>query len=415
MPRKAPFSPIEPQHLYQISKIAARAADGHTALDEITTYIHDVFIFDNMVVYHAGDDRHLDVYYARAMGRGRSAEADIAWGETIANQVISQGSTVLQEPVNDANVDRLNRPYLLGIPVQHAGRVAGVLVFIRFGSPPFAPTEIQLGEFIGQQVALLLEREDVQQRMQVVEALNQQAKLQESFVSTITHELRSPLGFIKGYTTTLLRSDLAWDQKTQQEFLSIIDQETDHLEELIENLLDSARLQSGQLPMNFQPVRLDGLMNDVIARAHLHHPKLQIFYESEKVNGTVMGDPRRLAQVLENIIGNAVKYAPGSPLFIRIRPEGRHVHLSIEDHGAGIPPQYVPHLFERFFRSPDQTPNVHGSGLGLFICQQIIDAHYGQISVTSEVGKGSTFHIQLPLQAAAPSKDTSTTIPEGKQ
>lgn len=406
MPKKPAISSIEPKYLYEISQIVARSSDYKPALDEISAFVRNTFIFDNLVVYRADMENHLDVLYARAMGRGRSAEADIAWGELIANQILTQRTTVLQEPVNDDNVDRLNRPFLLGIPLQVHDLLIGVLVFIRFGSPPFSSDEISLAEFIAQQISLLLERHILQEQMKVVEAQNQQAKLQESFISTITHELRSPLGFIKGYTTTLLRSDMAWDEKTQQEFLNIIDQETDHLEELIENLLDSARLQSGQLPMNFQPVRLDGLMNDVMARARLHHPELKILYESEKIDGTVIGDPRRLSQVLENIISNGVKYAPGSPLFIRIRPEDGSIYLTIEDHGAGISPAYVPHLFQRFFRSPDHNPNVHGSGLGLFICKQIIDAHRGQIYVTSEVGKGTIFHIKLPLQAV-PSRDAS--------
>lgn len=415
MAKKIPFSNIEPQHLYEISRIVARADDYKPALDEITTFVHHSFIFDNLVVYRADEAHHLDVMYARAMGRGRSAEADIAWGEQIANQILQSGKTVLQEPASDASLDRLDRPFLLGIPLQIQQKLIGVLVFIRFGSPPFSPEEMRLAEFIAQQISLLLERHVLLEQKQLVEAQNQQVKLQESFVSTITHELRSPLGFIKGYTTTLLRSDMAWDQNTQQEFLNIIDQETDHLEELIENLLDSARLQSGQLPMNFQPVRMDGLMNDVMARARLHHPHLNILYESEALPGAVTGDPRRLAQVLENIISNAVKYAPHSPLHIRLRPTGEWLYLTLEDHGAGIPERYVPHLFERFFRNPEQTPNIHGSGLGLFICKQIVEAHQGQIYVTSEVGKGTIFHIKLPLHTVPSGDSTNQPVSEVKQ
>lgn len=392
---------IEPEYLLSISKFVAQAGESKQALDEITSYIRGTFIIDNLVVYHRDAENHLDVFYARAMGRGRSAEADIAWGELLANQVMAQNKAILQEPSESAIIDRLSRPFLLGIPLQVRGTFLGVIVLIRFGGPPFTETEMQLSNFIAQQISLLMERQAVMEQMKEVEAQNQQAKLQESFISTITHELRSPLGFIKGYTTTLLRSDMTWDQNTQQEFLAIIDQETDHLEELIENLLDSARLQSGQLPMQFQPVRLDGLFNDVIARAHLHHPNLTIYLENEKLPGTVRGDPRRLAQVFENIISNAVKYAPDSPIWIKIHPEKHFVHITAEDHGPGIPEQYVSHIFERFFRNPDQTPNVHGTGLGLFICDQIIQAHHGQIYATSEVGKGTTFHIKLPFEPSA--------------
>ena len=152
-------------------------------------------------------------------------------------------------------------------------------MIIRFGGPAFAPEDIELAKFIAQQISLLIEREHLQQEYRLLEEQQQQIRLQDDFVSTITHELRNPLGFIKGYTTTLLRSDTQWDQNTQQEFLNIIDQETDRLQELIDNLLDSARLQSGEMRMQFQPVRLDSVLNDVILRAKLHHPELN--YSSE--------------------------------------------------------------------------------------------------------------------------------------
>ncbi len=415
MVQKSPFSTVKPDHLYAISKIVAHSGDPKPALDEITNFLYSTFIFDNLVLYHIDPSTgNLEVFYARAMGRGRSAEADIAWGEMIANAIIQKGETILQEPVDEPTDDRLNRPYLLGVPLQVTGNLLGTLVFIRFGSPAFQPEEVVLAEFIGQQIGLLLERYNLEAQLKTVEAQNQQARLQESFISTITHELRSPLGFIKGYTTTLLRSDMAWDHTTQQEFLNIIDQETDHLEELIENLLDSARLQSGQLPMQFQLVRLDGLLNDVVARAHLHHPNLTIYLETAKSPAPIQGDPRRLAQVFENILSNAVKYAPGSPVWIKIQTEKDDVYITVRDEGPGVPEKYLKLLFERFFRNPEQT-NAHGSGLGLFICDQIIRAHNGQIYATSEVGEGITFHIKLPMHQTPPANANEQPILEVKR
>ncbi len=399
MVHKSPFSAVKPEHLYTISKIVAQASDTKAALDEISVLVHSHFIFDNLVVYRIDPGGSLDVFYARAMGRGRSSEADIAWGEIIANQVTLERKTILEEPSEDSSADRLNRPYMLGIPLcVHAGML-GLLVFIRFGGPHFEPQEVELSEFLGEQLALLLERYNLQNELRLAEAQNQQARLQESFISTITHELRSPLGFIKGYTTTLLRSDMTWDHATQQEFLAIIDQETDHLEELIENLLDSARLQSGQLPMNFQMVRLDVLLNDVIARASLHYPGIALFYTADKTPAAIQADPRRLAQVFENIISNAIKYAPKSPVWITITHEDANLHIQLRDAGPGIPQQHLPHIFKRFFRNPDQTPGVHGSGLGLFICEQIIQAHQGRLTADSVLGAGTTFHIFLPIQS----------------
>ncbi|MGD0004573.1 MAG: HAMP domain-containing sensor histidine kinase [Anaerolineaceae bacterium] len=255
-----------------------------------------------------------------------------------------------------------------------------------------------MAEFIAGQITLLIQCQNLQLEFQKLEAQQAQAQLQENFISTITHELRNPLGFIKGYTTTLLRSDTTWDQTTQQEFLEIIDHETDRLEELIENLLDSARLQSGQLKMQFQPVYADSLINTVITRSRLHYPGLVINCKINKNVPPIIGDPGRLAQMLENLISNAVKYAPNSDVVIEVHKEKEYVCISVKDHGPGIPEQYIDHLFERFYRVPNQAPNVHGSGLGLYICKQIVQAHQGFISATSLMGQGTSFDVRLPFK-----------------
>jgi signal transduction histidine kinase len=387
-------------HLYEISRIVTQTSEWKQALNDIASLIRAIFIFDNLVLYLADPARHeLDVMYARAMGRGRSAEADIAWGEIIANQIMDDPRTILQEPENNPAISRLERPYILGIPLQVSTRVLGAIVFIRFGSPPFEPEAIQLAEFISQQIALLVERQNLQHAYTALEQQNAESRLQEDFISTITHELRTPLGFIKGYTTTLLRSDTNWDQETQQEFLRIIDQEADRLQDLIENLLDSARLQTGNLKMDFQAVRVETLVRSVADRVKLHHPDLTVHLEAENQGLIIRGDPKRLGQVFENLLNNAVKYAPGSDVWVKI--EGREaegVVIHVEDRGPGIPQRYLPHIFDRFFRNPELEPFVHGSGLGLFICKKIVQAHQGQIYATSTVGNGTVFHITLPYQ-----------------
>ncbi len=254
----------------------------------------------------------------------------------------------------------------------------------------------RIAALVADGVSQLLRYQDTRQKLLVLETERQQARLQEDFISTISHELLTPLGFIKGYTTTLLRPDASWDANNQHEFLNIIDEETDRLQELIDNMLDSARLQSGTLRMTFQPVRLDALLKDVKMRARQHHKKLQIQVDFADPVTPIQGDPSRLAQVFENLLSNAVKYAPESPVIITLSEDSKNVHISFQDHGPGIPPQYVPHLFERFFRNPEQAPNVRGTGLGLYICRQIIEAHHGEITVDSVLGEGTTIHITLP-------------------
>lgn len=384
-------------HLYEISRIVTQTNDWNTALDQIVPLIRSLIIFDNLAVYLADPvHQNLDVMYARAVGRGRSAEADIAWGEDLATHIMDTPEITIREPESDHSRSRLERPFLLGIPLRIGDRPLGAVVYIRFGGPPFSPQYVKLAEFIAQQISLLVERQNLQRAYQTLEAESQEARLQEDFISTITHELRTPLGFVKGYTTTLLRSDTSWDQSTQQEFLKIIDQETDRLQDLIENLLDSARLQSGTLKMDFQAVRLDVLIRSLIERTRLHHPNFVAHLELAQNNKPIDGDPKRLGQVFDNLFSNAIKYAPGSDVWVKIDLNDKEAIIEVEDHGPGIPNRYLTHLFERFFRNPDVDHAVHGSGLGLFICKKIIQAHHGSITASSVVGHGTTFHIVVP-------------------
>jgi signal transduction histidine kinase len=387
----------ELEHLYRISQLIFTAKDWKQALDEATFLVRSMLIFDNLVVYLRGEDDVLDVMYAKAMGRGKSAEADIAWGEDIANQIIQDKELILREPPLDPDKGRLERPFILGIPLDGQS-TAGALLLIRFGGPAFQPEHIQLARFIAQQVTQMIDRQHHLQIEKLIQDQDKQIQLQKDFISTISHELRSPLGFIKGYTTTLLRDDTSWDKETQLEFLQIIDQETDHLQELIDNLLDSSRLQAGLLKMKYQHVRLDTLIKDVIARESMHHPDLIMEINSAPELRPIKGDPYRLAQVIENIVSNAVKYAPGSKIWVTINQEENQTQINVADEGPGIPEKYINHIFERFFRNPDQSPNIHGSGLGLFICKQIIEAHQGQIFAKSKLGQGTTVCINLPNQ-----------------
>lgn len=388
---------VQPDLLFQVSKIASEAVDWKTALDEITHLVRPFFIFDHVVVYLPDQTgKTLDVLYARATGRGRKSEEDISWGETVATQVFNTQKVTLQEPELPHIADRLQAPFMLGVPIPTGQRRSGALVFIRFGGPSYRRDDVQLARFITEQIAILVERAAIQKEYEMLEAQHQQIRLQEDFISTITHELRSPLGFIKGYTTTLLRSDTTWDETTQSEFLQIIDRETDHLQGLIENLLDSARLQSGQMPMFFQAVRLDALINSLIGREKTHHPdrKIQLAYNGEAT--PIQGDPQRLTQVFENLISNAIKYAPESDILITIKQEPSNAKIILEDHGPGISEEFLPFLFDRFFRVPDPTRQMRGSGLGLYICKQIVQAHQGSIEVQSSLGNGTRFIINLP-------------------
>ncbi len=400
MSSKEGLEPADLKDLQTITRLAIHSTRMKEGMEGIVSSLRAEMIFDNLVVYAIDSDaENLDVVYARALGRGKSAGPDASWGEDFASRVMQAQKTLLHGTTDPGTEDRLKQVFLLGVPLRTREELEGALIFIRFGGPEFEKNDILLAEFIATQVAALVKIHKMERQIQTLEIQNQAAQLQEDFINTITHELRSPLGFIKGYTTTLLRSDTDWNEKTQKEFLSIIDQETDNLQDLIGNLLDSARLQSGQLPMDFQAVRLDSIMNGVIQRIKSYHPEIKILEEINNDVPKVQGDSRRLAQVFENLLGNTVKYAPGSDVIITIQPEKAGAAVYLRDQGPGIAQEYLPHLFERFFRVPDHTPSVHGSGLGLYICKQILDAHGGSISAESELDQGTTFRVWLPSPA----------------
>lgn len=391
--------PEELQAVYAISRAVARAIDMESALDEIIRLTRPVFIFDNMVLYVQGAEDSLEPAYARAIGRGRSQEANLVWGESTARQALTTGQVmILKEQIGDVEEDRTRLRYSLGLPLQWGTDAMGALVFVRYGGPSFKPDQIRLSEFIAVHVAQLLGRKYLAERVGILEAERRLDRLQEDFIATISHELLTPLGFIKGYATTLMREDANWDDETRYEFLTIIDEETDRLKELIENFMDSSRLQAGTLRLSFQPVKLDTFLKDMQQRAAARDDDFQIILELNSPGLQLQADATRLAQVFDNLISNAMKYAPSSSVEISQSADEDYAYVSVKDHGVGIPPEYIERVFERFYRVPSDNISVRGTGLGLFISRRIIEAHHGEITVQSVLGEGTTFNIKLPLK-----------------
>ncbi|MBN1669066.1 MAG: GAF domain-containing protein [Anaerolineales bacterium] len=395
--------------LFEISRVILQPIDIAKAFKQIVRLARPVFIFDNAVLYQIKADGGLEPTDARAVGRGRSVEADMAWGEAIASEVIKSGQVILRsEQVGDRQGDRMRDRLadqrFLGLPLLVDHDLAGALIFVRFGGPDYDRKQIHLANLIAEQLTRLLERQLLIDRVADLEAERRLARLQQDFVATVTHDLRSPLGFIKGYATSLLRRDVEWDVETRREFLSIIDDEADRLTALIDNLLDSSRLQSGALRMDFQPVRLDTILRDLVARLQaVEFPNLvTLELEPQPYGKEVLADPVRLVQVFDNVLSNVAKYAPGSALVISLRWRPQRVEIVFHDFGPGIPGEHLENIFERFYRLPSHSSTVQGTGLGLFICKQIILAHQGEIYATSEVGCGTQIHIHLEVSEITP-------------
>ena len=397
MSTTASLRPQELEAVYAISRAVASAVDIDAALDEITLLARPVFIFDNMVLYLQQGEDTLDPAYARAIGRGRSQEAELVWGEATAMEAIQLGQVIMRAEGAEDLEDRTSQRFSLGLPLRVWGNIKGGVVFIRFGGPTYKPDQIRLAEFIAMHVGQLFEHNQLVQKVGNLEAERRLDRLQEDFIATVSHELLTPLGFIKGYATTLLRDDAVWDDNTRKEFLTIIDEEADRLHELIDNLMDSSRLQAGTLRMSFQPVRMDNFLKDLTSRARSRDANQNIYLVLNIPELVLPVDPARLAQVFDNLLSNAAKYAPGAKITISLDKVDEMARICVQDDGPGIASEHLPNLFKRFYRVPTNHTTVRGTGLGLFICRQIVRAHGGNISVESGPGIGTTFNIYLPF------------------
>jgi len=393
---------MDPQffsYIHGLLQIMTEPEEMRLAVEKFLAALREQFVFDNVAVYLQDEKTNaLDIVYARAVGRAKNAEADAAWGETFASYVLANGKISIQEPESTpSRDDRLRQAYLLGLPLNANGVISGALVFVRFGGPTYEQGHVDIAMLAAELLSVLFERRAWKRTHAELHQLKLQMQLQEDFVSTISHELRTPLGFIKGYSTSLLREDTSWDVETQQEFLTIIDEEADRLSLLIENVLESARLQSKTLPLRFQPLRLDAVLRDVVTRLRARYKDLDVNMDLLAAP-PIQGDGVRIAQVFDNLFTNAIKYAPGAPINVFLRKENEKLVVQFEDKGPGIPKESLPLIFERFYRA--RSEKATGTGLGLFICKQIIDAHRGKIWAESTLGQGTTFFIELPINPA---------------
>jgi signal transduction histidine kinase len=227
-------------------------------------------------------------------------------------------------------------------------------------------------------------------------------RMRSALLATVSHELRSPLTAISGYTATLLH-DGPWDERTQREFLEVIALSASRLSALVDNLLDAATLEAGALRLQREPVRVERVAERVLAQRRLLASGFTLHLETRPGLPLADADPLRVEQVLANLVDNAIKYSPhGGPIRVRIASAADGMlAVSVSDRGGGIPPEHVDHLFERFYRVEGTPAGIKGAGLGLFICKSLVESHGGTIWVDSQPGVGSTFTFTLPALAQA--------------
>jgi signal transduction histidine kinase/HAMP domain-containing protein len=325
------------------------------------------------------------------------------------------GSNWISEPVDEGRKDiveeavtaflqsdalRSSAQSSICAEVFHRNRHIGSLIMISFhDAQAFSESDRRLLQAIADDIAIAIERVELTKEADEARALHEADRLRSQFISSVSHELRTPLTLIKGYSTSLLRQDVSWDEETQQEFLQTIDEKTDELRDLIDKLLQSAKLEAGALKLEKEPLLISRLTERVVEEMAPRTKRHRLTLKFPPHFPVIEADVRCMEQVLRNLVENAIKYSPeGGEVVIAGEVEDGKVIVSVSDEGVGIPPEHQDKVFERFYRVV--SPLMHstsGSGLGLSITKGHVEAHGGEVWLESTADKGSKFYFSLPI------------------
>ena len=243
--------------------------------------------------------------------------------------------------------------------------------------------------------------------MQDITSLKEVDRVRSEFVHTVSHDLRSPLTSVIGYAELVERAGPLNDN--QRDFLNRIQDGVQHITSLINDLLDLGSVEAG-IDTRREFVQLEGILTYTLDMLQGQIKSKHVIVQKDIAPAlpALRANPIRLRQVLDNVVGNAIKYShPNGEVRISIRSEGDQMILQVTDQGPGIPPADQPHIFDKFYRGTNVNSDTEGSGLGLAIVKTIVENHQGRIWVESTVGKGSSFFIVLPVY--------TDTIPVGKK
>ncbi len=234
-----------------------------------------------------------------------------------------------------------------------------------------------------------------------IEFRKQAERKKDEFISIASHELKTPLTSVKGYVQLLERSIDKGDVPTLKKHLAKAQVQLEKLNELITDLLDISKIESGKLKFNKQPFRIDDLLDSVIEIIHQSNPEFKLV-KTGSVSREVCGDEMRIEQVIINFLTNAIKYSPGtSQVDIHVEERGDYLYVGVRDFGIGIDKELQKNVFEKFYRVEETAIHFQGLGIGLYISAEIIRRHGGEVGVKSIPGEGSEFYFSIPFEATS--------------
>ena len=294
--------------------------------------------------------------------------------------------------------DRLSPTSLVCAPLSARGRTLGVISFLTVRSGRrFERLDLGLVEELARRAALAMDNAVLYQRAE------EASRAKDEFLATVSHELRTPLASILGWTRLLRRGGLAPEKQARA--LETLERNARAQTRLVEDLLDVSRIVSGKTRLNVETAELGRIVEAAVDSIRPSAESRGVQLQASVQPCTLSGDPERLHQVLWNLLSNAVKFTPrGGRVSVSLEVRERTATLTVSDTGQGIPPEFLPHVFERFRQADATATRAHGGlGLGLAIVRHLVELHGGTVSASSSgEGCGSTFTVRLPLGAALP-------------
>jgi two-component system phosphate regulon sensor histidine kinase PhoR len=334
------------------------------------------------------DEKHIILF-------NKVAENLTGWKfEEVQTRTVDETLQIIDEKTKKAVESPIDKAFCSGNT--ESGTDRDVLIARDGSRHPISATAAPIRKNDGSIIGIVMVLRDVSRQREL-------DRMKTEFVSSVSHELRTPLTSIKAYAATILR-DPNMPETTRREFLTIIDEESDLLKNLIEGLLEISRIESGSVKFAREPVDITAVIGQVLAGLQHFADKKNIQLKTDISNelGQIQGDEGKIQSMVMNLVNNAIKFTPeNGRVSVSARREGQELVIRVSDNGIGIPKEALPKIFERFFRVHQSGQGIPGTGLGLAIVKDIVNMHGGRIDVESELGKGSTFTVFLPLNTKA--------------
>ncbi len=339
-----------------------------------------------------------------AAGRTANDDALLRPGEGVVGRVFSERKPLIVEDYQSwegrtAVGQASGLHACLAVPLVRSGRALGALG-IRSYDPAvrYSEDDARMLELFADQVAAALTTvEAFGRQRQAVEQLERLNRAKSEFVSIVSHEFRTPLTGIQGFSEMMRDEELTLEE--MREYAGDINKDVQRLNRMINEMLDLDRMESGRMTIHPERVEFNSVVEDVADRVRPNAPNHTLTLDLQPDLPAIQADRDRMTQVASNLLNNAVKYSPtGGRITVTTRANGSQLQLDVRDEGLGIPPDALETIFERYSRVDSQaTRDIPGTGLGLPIVRQIVQLHGGKVWAESELGRGSVFHVALPL------------------